>query len=398
MQKGKLRLKDEILFLVMALCVLLNGFQAGSNQAFLTEIQHDLNVSGANSGILPAIQWTAVIIAPIITGLFADKVGKKPFLLSFLGLFFIASIILFFTNGLPLYLTGVFLVGLAISVFQFIALAIIIDCYPLSQDKRMSIATSMYSIGAILAPLIANLFIKNSVNWRYIYLLCGISAFLLALFAAFIPFTPKEERKLPVDQQPGEKAKINYWGIGIICAIAGIYVGVESGFAYYIKPFISEDLGGMNAELAISLFWLGMLPSRVISAYFSKYKLQILIGSLIVLAGLGFSFGFINDVSLGLALSFFLGFFCGPVYPDSVSYASSFAPGKSGLATGLITASTGIGAALVTFLFPAIQARANISVAFIFLGSLVSLIIVLTVILALLGKKKPQNNRIESKK
>lgn len=390
MEKFKTFLKQNWIVFLVSMCVFLNGFQAGGNQAFLVEIGKSLNVDESALGSLAAAQWGAVIIAPLIVAVFADKVGKKPFILGGLGLFLISSIALIFVNVLGWYLAFVFCIGLALSIYQFVGLAIVADVYPKTQEPKLAFSTSAYSIGAIIAPLLAKLLSANGQTWHWLYIILSVLTALIIIGLLFTKIAPVEQVEVKAEPATAKKGKTNIVIVGLIVLllISAVYVGAESGIAYFLKPFITDALKGENAEYAISLFWLGMLPSRWIISHSPKAKKAELVISAAILAACCFSFSFMDSLAGGFAMAFFFGFFAGPVYPAMMSYSVKFTKGKTALATGLTTSATGIGGAAVTASFSLIQSQFGIRNAFIFVGAVAALCCALCVWLVLEIKKE----------
>lgn len=390
-------LKKNDLAILLFICIFLNGFQAGGSQAFLPEIGTELNVELSKLGSLPALQWGAVIVAPLLTGYFPDKLGKKPFFLASLGVFLLAALLIIFSSGLTMYLIGIFLIGLGLSSYQFLAFAVLADDYPLTSDKKMGPATAMYSVGAVLAALLADLMNANSVSWRSLYIIIASIAFVLLVLFSFISFAKREEKKK--EDTAEEEAKnnlpshFNILGILLLCFIVAIYCGVESGFAYFLKPLIRDQLGGEHSEWAIALFWLGMIPSRFIYPLFPKAKKIVLLLSIALVVGFGSALLGVKSYQWAFVLAFLIGFACGSIYPLSLSYSVDFSGGKTALATALVTLSTGVGGAGVTSAFSLIEANSNIYMSMIFLVILTSVNFVLAFVLMYLSlrqKKKEE--------
>lgn len=395
MNRIKALLKQDWLAALLCMCLFINGFQAGGNQAFLLEIGADLNVETKVLGSLAAAQWLAVAIAPLITGAFADKKGKKPFILIFLFVFLAGSVTLIFTKVLWLYLTCVFILGLSQSIYQSVSMAAMADSYPVSKSTKMAVMTSFYPIGALVAPLLAKAILNANLTWHTFYII--VSAIIALMIIGFF-FTnlekkeemPETEKKAEIDN-PTEKHKLPILAIFCLVFITAVFVGVENGIAYFIKPFVKEELSGTVGELAISLFWLGMIPSRFLCILLKKIQKMNLAVSIILTTVFCVGFSYLSDQSWVLAFAFILGFSCGSIYTLAMSLAVEYVPYKTALATGFITSGTGIGGAAVTFSFSLLSTSFGIRKAFIALGILMATSLITCLLLYLKPKKKEQS-------
>lgn len=149
-----------------------------------------------------------------------------------------------------------------------------------------------------------------------------------------------------------------------------IYVGVESGFSFFLNSFVSQELNGPNAYLAVSLFWLAMIPSRVLCGYFARYKGRILIVATVGVSLFTWLMSNTSNFMVAVVLSFILGFFSGAVYPSVLNFAAEFASKRTATAMGMITAATGLGGAIIAVAFGWITSAYGIRTALIMLGAI----------------------------
>lgn len=391
--------KNWLAFLLF-MCLFINGFQAGGNQAFLTEIGAELGVETKVLGSLAAAQWCAVIIAPLVTGVFADKVGKKPFMLIFFSVFFLGSLVLIFAKTLILYLIFIFILGLSLSIYQFISMAAMADCYPLTQGKKMGYMTSLYPVGALVAPMVSKLIINLGGTWHILYIILAGIALLEIIGLIFTKFEIKEEKdeKTVNELKPAPAPDKKFMIIGMICLvmITAVFVGVENGIAYFIKPFIKDEIMGTKGELAITLFWAGMIPARFLCSPLRKIKKEKLAFSFFSTTFLCLGFAYLNSEIWTLIFAFLMGFACGDIYTLAMSFSVEFAPGKSALATGLVTSGTGIGGAAVTASVSLLSSAFGIRNAFIFLSIVMAsgLIFCAVLIYQIRMKAKKEANKV----
>ena len=367
-----------LLALYLFLAVFLNGFEAGGYQACLQSIGSEYALNGSLMGAFASVQLIACLIAPLVFGPIADRHGKKSMVLVFLALKIVGCLLIVAFADIRAFLVGIFLVGLAVSTSQYISIAALADAYPISGRRKIGYMTGMYSLGAVLAPLLCGAFLGAGAAWRFFFgVLIVLTAIVIAGLAA-CGFEPKEQlaRATTLDSgEPGASragARGGRWvlsGIVVLCLIMFVYVGVENGIAYFLNTFVGVELGGADSYLALSLFWLAMIPSRLFCGVQDRHRAALLLIATIGVSVLTAAMGFMVDPVAAAVLAFALGLFSGAVYPCVLSYNADFEGDRSATATGLITAATGLGGALVTLAFGWMTDALGIRVAFMVLGA-----------------------------
>ncbi len=110
----------SVLFL---LSIFMNGFETGGYQASLLYVGQEFDLSIGQQGMLAAVELFATMIAPLLLGALADKIGKQIMLVVFTACRVIsAAIILLATNSL-IFALGIFVLGFACSIIQYVAIA-----------------------------------------------------------------------------------------------------------------------------------------------------------------------------------------------------------------------------------------------------------------------------------
>ena len=385
--QGSARGRMWLLAMILFFAIFLNGFEAGGYQACLQSIGDEYSLNTALMGAFASVQLVAGLIAPLVFGPLADKRGKRGMLLAFLAVQVLACLLIVLTHEPTLFVAGIFMVGISVSTVQFVALAALTDAYPQSGTKKLGYITGMYSLGAVASPLVCGWLLAQGQSWRtlFIILACGTAAVCAGLFSS--DFSPREER--PANTGGGVHPSGEWYGAGIaaLCLVMFVYVGVESGIAYFMNSFVGVELGGSSSYLALSLFWLAMVPSRLLCGNQSRHKDIILVGAC---AGAGIfaaAFGLLGSADLSAVLAFVLGFFCGAVYPSVLGYCADYAGERTATATGLITAATGLGGAIVTAGFGWMAAALGMRAAFEILGALMMVDVAIAIVLLVTARR-----------
>jgi MFS transporter, FHS family, glucose/mannose:H+ symporter len=381
-------MKRKILLLIVLFSVLfINGFEAAGYQAGLGKIAETFALTDTNKGLIVFLQLGASFISPLLFGPLADKRSKKAFLIAFSLLEILACAFLSFGQSFPLFAIGISLFGFASGTAQYLVFAALADLFPVSGAKKVALATTFYSLGAVIAPLLMGLFLNQGVPWRWLFMSVGVVLCLQTIAFLFFAFTPFEEKPVSLESETVQ-GNTDWLGVFLLCAAMFAYVGYENGFAFFITSFLQDTLQSSQPYLALSLFWLAMIPSRALCGVFAAKGRQILLiasfGALACSLGVALSR---NDI-VSIVLAFPLGFFAGAIFPSCLSRSLSFAGKKQAMVTGFISASAGLGGAVMSFSLGALSDQVGLTRSLALLSIVLGLLCVFALILYFKKDKK----------
>lgn len=368
-----------MLWLYLFIIVFFNGFEAGGYQASLYSIGQVYDLSITSMGLFASVELFATMLAPLALGSWADRSNKLRCLLILLGIQIVFAFSLFASNIAMVFIVGIFFLGLTTSALQFISIASLMEAYPASGKRKIGFMTSMYALGAFVAPLFVNYFLRMGFSWRLVFLALTIgSVIAFAGVFAFRNYITEEKASDEAADIGGSGFIIV--GVLLLCVVMCIYVGFENGFAFFVDTMFAEVLNSTNGKFAISLFWVVMIPSRVLVGLFARHAKKILITAIIAIPVITWLITMMTDAGAVMALIVPLGFACGAIYPSVLSTLIHFSGNRKATATAMITTATGIGGvaftALTGFLAEQIGLKgAMLSLSAFFIISLISVIV-----------------------
>lgn len=259
-----------MLWLYLFLIIFFNGFEAGGYQACLYSIGQVYDLSITSMGLYASVELFATMLAPLILGSWADKSKKLKCLLILLALQIVFAFTLFASNVATMFIVGIFFLGLTTSALQFISIAALMEAYPVSGKKKIGFMTSMYSLGAFCAPLFVNQCLKMGFSWRIVFLALTIGS-ILAFVGIFALRNSKTEEGASTDDTILDSSRFIIEGVLLLCVVMCIYVGFENGFAFFVDTMFTDVLNSTNGKMAISLFWVVMIPSRILVGLCSRH-------------------------------------------------------------------------------------------------------------------------------
>ena len=368
-----------MLWVYLFLIVFFNGFEAGGYQASLYSIGQVYDLSITSMGLFASVELFATMLAPLALGSWADRRKKLKCLLILLGIQIVFAVALFASNIAIVFIVGIFFLGLTTSALQFISIAALMEAYPLSGKRKIGFMTSMYALGAFVAPLVVDRCLRWGFSWRVVFVMLTVGS-VIAFAGIFALRNSKTEEGNVTEDTAVEGGKFIIAGVLLLCVVMCIYVGFENGFAFFVDTMFAEVLGSTSGKFAISLFWIVMIPSRVLVGLFARYAKKILVASIISIPVVTWLITMMNNASTVLVLIIPLGFACGAIYPSVLTTLISFSGNRKATATAMITTATGIGGAVFTALTGFLAEKiglngAMLSLAAFFIVSLISVLV-----------------------
>ncbi len=266
------------------------GFVAASNDVLIPVFKEKLNLTQVQAQMVSFAFYVAYSAGSLIY-LFISKLLKQDLLNKIgykngisIGLIISAIGTLLFipaasNESFPLFISGLFIIGLGFSLQQTAANPLAINMGSASTgSQRLNMAGGINNFGTTIGPLIVKLAIFGSVSTIMVsslsavktpYLILG-SAFLVVAAIFYFSSVPNqlvsnteelvEAKSNWVDR--GSPIKYPQLLFGMIAIF--IYVGVEVSTAANLPEFMKQKLGTPSSGTApyISLFWASLMIGR----------------------------------------------------------------------------------------------------------------------------------------
>ena len=336
--------------LVAACCGLMfaYGCYLGGSQALIGGISEGLGLDIAGMGSLVSLQFLPVAFVPVLMGGLADRIGRKRILTAFCALFGAGLLICRAARCTWVYGLGIVAVGAAYSVCESTCCAAMSDLGPEWGARGINLSQALLCLGAVLAPQLIRL---GDIGWRTAFLIFA------ACFAALLPALLALRFPKPLPPQAGDRGGVRALlaSRAFLCLFVGIllYVGLESGFGYFIESLISDRFGRVEVS-GVSLYWLGMMLSRFLFSSMRYPVKPVLVGGFALSGALFLLLIACASPGLSVALCFATGFAFGPIWSTLVAEANARHADHAGAASGLMSAGCGVGG----ILFPALTGLA----------------------------------------
>ncbi|WP_232837278.1 MFS transporter [Lentzea terrae] len=318
----------------------------------------------------------AIAISAPVAGLVADRVGRKPLLVTSLVTYAVAGTAGYFVAGLPVLLGTRTLLGLAVGGVMTSVSALITDWFDGQERGRfLGLQQAFASLGGVVFLPLAG--VLAGVDWRLPFWLYSVAAAIAVLAVIGLKNEPRTV------QQPSKTA--------FPAKAVGIYLlALLATLVFYMAPtqlpFLLRDLGAGPAVIGVVVAG-STLTSVVGALVFPKLPKGRITGASIALLGLGWLLiGYGSTIALVTAGLLVGGFGVGLVVPNlNLQLANAAGPAQRGRVLSGLVAGIFLGQFLSPLVIAPLVQTAGIAAAFTWTGLVTT---VAGAVLALAPKEK----------
>ena len=362
----KWRLNPESGAMIMLLSVLVS-FGLFSNNMILPALPALAAAFGVSAGVTVLIIPTFFLgfgSGQLFYGSLSDRFGRKPVLLTGLGLYAAATAACTMAPDIETLMVTRFLQGLAAASTQVLSRAIVRDLFtPARAARVLSLSSSIFAVASAFSPLVGGI-ILSWFGWQAIFAILatvGAATFLVVWLGL-----DESLRQKDLEAVNPRRIALNYRSIVTNRAFAGYTLCFAAAFGAMFgfhagSSFVFIDLLGYSPEaygMFFAMVLAGYLSGTMLSARITMkvgFRRLVAIGSVASLVGgsamlavvLGGLTGAVTII--GAQLIFMFGF--GIVFPNAIAGALAPFPEKAGAASALLGfTQQSAGAAMVTML------------------------------------------------
>ena len=291
-----------------------------------------LEIPAEKVGLVITVFVVPIAIGTPISGVFADRFGRKQILIPSLLLFAVAGVACSFAPNFHTLLELRFLEGVGAASLESLALTLISDLYAgKTLTSAMAFNASMIGISLAVYPLISGSL--ATWGWRYPFLL-PLAAVPVAIAVILWLELPRFER------QPKFRLKAYLRNIfhsvnnsrvwGLLFAVAALFILLFGPYFTYIPMLAGDTFGASNVTIGIILATMALSLAFVSSqialfpqslSEFSLIKVSFLLYALAVIIT-----PFIQNIWLLLIPSILFGAAHGMCFPATQALLGKLAP------------------------------------------------------------------------
>lgn len=385
-------LRHKLLVPSAYLSIGMCGVYLSMYQISLLQIAQAHSLGSFMMGMLVAIQYMGLCLPPLFLGSLSEKLGKRGVIAISIPLMVFGAFLVSAFASLPMFIIGIFIIGAGYSVTEATFSAALGAEFPGKSKLHLGVSQAIFSFGAVLSPFACEALFGIGKTYRDLFLY--VSIIYLGLYVLFL--FAKQENDIKGSSHFGIRAAISLLknkAFVFFAAAMFLYVGIEEVVAFFTDSYFELTLHSPSfSALALSIFWVAMIPSRLLMGISKlSHRTIALICAFGIAAGsiamIVFTATTAKLISFGM-----LGFFSGPMWPLIMDIVAVRYPQKVGLASNVMMSVCGLGGALMPLLVGALIVGADFTPVFI-TAAISALAIVLFFKLA---TRKGRNKRLEN--
>lgn len=309
-------------------------FVFGAVLLLMGSLLPSLKMSSARAGSLGSIPVIGILAATILIGPLLDKFGAKPPLVVALALIAGALAIMPSLRSFAALAAAAFVYGIGGGVLNTATNALVSDLSASGRGAALNLLGFSFSLGAIVAPLLASLTKGGSSSVLY---MLALAAVVVLIFVLALRFPAPARSSTPLGELLGVLRHPLVWLFG---ALLFFESGNENCMFVWAARLTKDALHvvAQRADVALLALSVALGAGRLLAVLWLRWissRGLILISAAITAAG---AVIVIYSGSLGIMAAGFavVGFGLSAIYPTALGLAGDNFPGKTGTVFGSI--------------------------------------------------------------
>jgi fucose permease len=353
-------------------------FAASANIVFaaLPRMSQTFGVAAGNLANATAVQFSGFVLASVIGGMVADRVGKRRVLLAGATLVAVGAAVWASAARLPGVFAGAFVMGLGGGVLESMCTALLIDVFPTRRRLLLNLSQVAYCVGAVGGPVLMSWLLPQGVSWRLFFSATAAGSVVLGFVFLGLRHggAPSVAATLAAGARRGPRLGLSVW---LPCIAIFCYVTAETGTATYLTLYLAQAKAAPErwAIAGLALFWGTMLVGRLLCALLPEEHPHERVIALLLAAAAGCSLAHLGNLGWrgDLWLFALTGLACAGSWPLIVGLAAARHPRQTGTVVGLVAGIGSVGCILAPPLLRPLIAGARPAAAFALVGMLLLL-------------------------
>jgi MFS transporter, ACS family, hexuronate transporter len=230
-------------------------------------LMSDFHIDRVTAGAIVSAHMLGYVLMPIVAGIFSDRFGRRPAVLS--GLFGLSFFTLLsgFTASHQQMMVTRFLSGMTEPFFAVALMAHFMELFPTSPAFFVTSMISGTSIGWFAGPILSGRLLQASANWRHPFWIMGVAGLLLFCILLFCWYDQKVFKgAVPVTGD--ESARPGRTALAAVLVILSVVVFfdciAEFGFSIWLPSFLTQERAFSIADAGViaSMWGIGQFFGR----------------------------------------------------------------------------------------------------------------------------------------
>lgn len=323
----------------------LMGCFLAANQAIVANIAQALGGSEAEMGYMVSALYLGSMIAVPFEGELAVAFGKRIAVVISALMVCVGAVLMLICQSIPVAIVGLTVYGAGIGGYESINMSLVADNRPEDSNQFLNLLQALFSIGAMISPLIIAKYLRSD-EFRPMYaVLLGCYTFLMLYFLmdrridTFATRDKKEENGF-VFLKLLKNGKMLIYMLAMF-----IYLGSETALTFWIGSLYTQAGIGEYGAMALSSYWFASIFGRLLGSRVKSPK-SIVVPCFAIGAAGYFVVAFVPGVIAKTLAVIVMGIAFAPLYAGIAIIGGELFPEYSAPAFSLMIFAAGLGGVL----------------------------------------------------
>ena len=122
-----------------------------------------------------------MLIFLVLSGILAQKWGKKPFLTVGQYLLTAGLLMASIANSYMMFILSLMITGVGGGVMEALISPLVVDLHPNDSGRYMNLTHAFYPIGVMLSALLFGELLTIGMSWRWVFRLTAVAALIIVI-------------------------------------------------------------------------------------------------------------------------------------------------------------------------------------------------------------------------